>query len=171
MPRSRASPRSRGRDLITAVGDLDGDGRNDMVARRASAAASTSTAAAAGAASRRRSRSGTGWGGFTALAATGDLDGDGRADLLARDADGRMWLLPGLGGRRSAGRPVPLAGAGALRHHRWLRRLQRRRAPDLLAAETGGRRYLLPAAATAPSGIGSARSPRCAVPPRSPRAT
>ncbi|GAA2224248.1 hypothetical protein GCM10010232_06350 [Streptomyces amakusaensis] len=35
--------------------------------------------------------------GLNALATTGDVDGDGRADLLARDMKGKLWLYPGTG--------------------------------------------------------------------------
>ena len=39
---------------------------------------------------------GTGWGSFTALLA-GDWSGDGRPDLLARDADGLLFMYRGNG--------------------------------------------------------------------------
>ena len=80
----KASSRFAGHDLLTAVGDLNGDGKADLAARR------TSTG-------RLDLYVGGGKGGFdrrwTALdvssydllAATGDLDGDRQADLVARD--------------------------------------------------------------------------------------
>ncbi|MCE3292399.1 MAG: hypothetical protein K0Q84_1336, partial [Arthrobacter sp.] len=33
----------------------------------------------------------------TAIAAPGDLTGDGRADLVARDSSGVLWTYPGAG--------------------------------------------------------------------------
>ena len=44
-----------------------------------------------------RVRVGTGWNAMTALAGPGDLTGDGKADLLARDTLGQLWLYPGNG--------------------------------------------------------------------------
>jgi hypothetical protein len=35
---------------------------------------------------------------MTALAGPGDLSGDGKSDVLARDAAGILWLYPGTGG-------------------------------------------------------------------------
>jgi hypothetical protein len=32
---------------------------------------------------------------MTAFAGPGDMTGDGRADVLARDTDGMLWLYPG----------------------------------------------------------------------------
>jgi hypothetical protein len=87
----------KGFGQITAAGDLDGDGRNDVVAQH------------------RNTRSlylysGNGRGGFTRsllaetwpyqlTAATGDITGDGRADVLGRDAGGVLWVHPGTGSR------------------------------------------------------------------------
>ncbi|MEY9853487.1 YVTN family beta-propeller protein [Leifsonia sp. EB41] len=40
---------------------------------------------------------GSGWNGMTSIVVPGDFDGDGNADVLARDAAGRLWLYPGNG--------------------------------------------------------------------------
>ncbi|MEU0009594.1 VCBS repeat-containing protein [Streptomyces sp. NPDC006314] len=40
---------------------------------------------------------GSGWNRFNKLVATGDVDGDGHSDLLARDAKGDLWLHKGTG--------------------------------------------------------------------------
>ena len=40
---------------------------------------------------------GSSWGGFTALLAPGDFSGDGKPDLLVRDADGRLLMYRGNG--------------------------------------------------------------------------
>ena len=98
-----------GRDLVTAVGDRNGDGRNDLVARRITdGRLEVYRGDGTGGFSRRALQDG--WAGYTALAATGDLDGDGHNDLVARDANGRLWRVPGLGGLQ-LGTPVLLPGS------------------------------------------------------------
>lgn len=40
---------------------------------------------------------GTGWQTMTAIVGTGDINGDGRSDIVARDSSGRLFLYPGDG--------------------------------------------------------------------------
>ncbi len=47
---------------------------------------------------------GTGWTSMAWIASTGDLDGDGRADLMARDTAGTLWYYRGDGVRSFSGR-------------------------------------------------------------------
>ncbi|MFJ6935457.1 FG-GAP-like repeat-containing protein [Streptomyces sp. NPDC101132] len=97
--------------LITAFGDLTGDGRNDLIARETAAGRlwlypGTST----GGLGTRRLIGGSGWGAMNALVGAGDLNRDGRPDLLAREAaTGRLWLYPG---GSSALAPRRLIGSG-----------------------------------------------------------
>lgn len=49
---------------------------------------------------------GRGWGGFTSLIRHGDMNSDGRQDVMARDAQGRLFLYPG------TGNPAGILGAG-----------------------------------------------------------
>jgi hypothetical protein len=51
-----------------------------------------------------RVRVGGGWGGYSALVGTGDLSGDGRADLLARDTAGKLWRYASTGAGTYGGR-------------------------------------------------------------------
>ncbi|MCX5192412.1 hypothetical protein OOK31_00665 [Streptomyces sp. NBC_00249] len=44
-----------------------------------------------------RVRAATGWSPYDLLLAPGDFSGDGRQDLIARDADGDLWLHTGTG--------------------------------------------------------------------------
>ncbi|KQW49411.1 hypothetical protein ASC77_12135 [Nocardioides sp. Root1257] len=93
--------RLAGHDLISAVGDVNGDGRNDLVARvpstgrldvllrRASGTYAVRRIASSGAS-------------YNQLTSIGDVTGDGRMDLIARDTSGRPWLLAGTGGGRFA---------------------------------------------------------------------
>lgn len=79
-------------------GDLTGDGRPDMVARDTTGVLwlYTGTGKAPGVWA-ARTRVGAGWGQYDLFAATGDITGDGHADLIARDTTGVLWLYPGTG--------------------------------------------------------------------------
>lgn len=83
----------QGKDLITAVGDLNGDGRNDLVARTPSTGRLTAFYRTATGFRQRTFRS-TLFGTYNLLVGAGDINGDGRPDLLARDTAGRLWLYP-----------------------------------------------------------------------------
>lgn len=92
---AKPAPSFANRDLVTAVGDLNGDGRNDLVARRP-ATGRLDAYYGRGNGTFRAKVHGLGkiWGGYRLLVGAGDLTGDKRADLLARDASGVLWLHP-----------------------------------------------------------------------------
>ncbi|MFI8764324.1 FG-GAP-like repeat-containing protein [Streptomyces sp. NPDC053792] len=83
-------------DKITAFGNLTGDSRSDLIAVEKSTGKlwlypGTST----GLGARKLIGSG-GWNAMNALVAPGDMNGDGRADLIAREAStGKLWFYPG----------------------------------------------------------------------------
>ncbi|EME99105.1 VCBS repeat-containing protein [Streptomyces mobaraensis NBRC 13819 = DSM 40847] len=83
---------------ITGRGDLTGDGRTDIVARDKSGTLwlykGTGDINKPFAS---RTKVGGGWNQFTKLVATGDVNGDGHADLLAVDGKGALWLYKGTG--------------------------------------------------------------------------
>ena len=84
FPTSAWRTRLAGHDMLSAVGDVDGDGHHDFVARR------TSTGELVVFRGRAeggfvRSVAGRGWGGHDLIAAAGDLTRDGRGDLVVRD--------------------------------------------------------------------------------------
>jgi hypothetical protein len=81
---------------ITAIGDLTGDGRNDLVA------VATSTGRMylyPGPNLTTRIALGVGWNTMDELTGIGDFNRDGRTDLIAREkATGNLWLYPGQAG-------------------------------------------------------------------------
>ncbi|MFI0899494.1 N-acetylmuramoyl-L-alanine amidase [Streptomyces sp. NPDC020983] len=83
---------------LAADGDLNGDGKSDLVARDTTGTLwlyqGTGNAAAPYAA---RTKVGTGWQIYSNLVGTGDLNGDGKSDLVARDKSGVLWYYQGTG--------------------------------------------------------------------------
>jgi GH25 family lysozyme M1 (1,4-beta-N-acetylmuramidase) len=81
------------------LGDLNSDGRTDLVARDGSGnlwlypgTGGTGTATFGS-----PIQLGIGWNGMNAIA-LGDMNGDGRCDLMARDGGGILWLYPNAAG-------------------------------------------------------------------------
>ncbi|WND35128.1 trypsin-like serine protease [Streptomyces sp. BB1-1-1] len=88
---------------ITGKGDYNRDGKADLLARDGSGVlwlypGTGKASPALGS----RSRVGGGWSVYNAFATAGDVTGDGRPDLLARDTSGVLWLYKGTGGTGSA---------------------------------------------------------------------
>ncbi|GHF39325.1 FG-GAP repeat domain-containing protein [Streptomyces morookaense] len=86
---------------IAGLGDLNGDGKPDIVAKDRQGVlwfykGNGSTKDPFD----NRVKVGQGWNTYNTLIATGDVDGDGQSDMLARDRDGVMWLYKGNGNQR-----------------------------------------------------------------------
>jgi hypothetical protein len=85
-------------DVFAGTGDISGDGKPDLVTRDATGVLwyyqGTGDAAAPWAA---RVRIGPGWNQYDTLVGTGDLNRDGRADMVARDVSGVLWYYQGTG--------------------------------------------------------------------------
>ncbi|NGO76088.1 hypothetical protein G6045_10445 [Streptomyces sp. YC504] len=84
-------------NVLTAAGDLTGDGRPDLVARKAATGELFVYRGTASGTVGSPLRVGSGWGVYTHITGAGDLNGDGRADLLARHTDGTLYRYDGLG--------------------------------------------------------------------------
>jgi hypothetical protein len=92
-----------GMTAIQGVGDFNGDGHADLLARDAAGdvllyPGNGTSATTLGA----PITIATGWGSYTGIMGIGDFDGDGKSDVLARDAAGALWLYPGLGSATTA---------------------------------------------------------------------
>jgi hypothetical protein len=79
--------------LLVPIGDLNGDRRADMLIRDSKGAlrAYWGDGRARFAKTNKYALIGTGWDRYNALTSPGDLTGDGRADLVARDKSGTLW--------------------------------------------------------------------------------
>lgn len=128
---------------ILRIGDLNSDGREDVLARQASNGVLwfyPGTATGLG----TRKQIGTGWTGMRELTPIGDLNRDGLPDLLAvNTADKNLYLYPGRAGAALGARV--LVGAGgwdAMSELAGVGDFNRDGLPDLVARATSGTLYL-----------------------------
>ncbi|WP_158822094.1 FG-GAP repeat domain-containing protein [Streptomyces sp. NRRL F-5727] len=85
-------------DRLAGGDDLNGDGRADLLARDKAGVLWLYKGTGSGTTPyATRTRVGAGWGGYDQLVVTGDLTDDGRADAVARDRAGVLWLYKGTG--------------------------------------------------------------------------
>jgi hypothetical protein len=103
----------KGYDAVSAMvpfGDVNNDGYNDLIARSGTgylrAYLGIGQSHFGG---RTAVVLGSGWNQYNAILTSGDLTGDGIADLLARDKNGKIWRYNGTGKKTLAAR-VALAG-------------------------------------------------------------
>jgi hypothetical protein len=84
-------------NLIETAGDLNNDGKADIIAREASTGA-LNFYAGTGSGFAPAVRIGRGWEVMSAIVSGHDYNGDGKTDFLAVDANtGFLWLYPGTG--------------------------------------------------------------------------
>jgi hypothetical protein len=82
---------------IVGSGDLTGDGKGDLLAVTSTGTLYLYAGNASGMSVAGRVDLGTGWQQYNALVGAGDVTGDGRPDLLARDTSGTLWRYAGTG--------------------------------------------------------------------------
>ncbi len=82
--------------MIVAAGDLNSDGKADVLARDSAGTLWLSLGNGQGG-WLTRLRLGGGWNAMNSIVGAGDLTGDGKADVLARDTAGTLWIYPGNG--------------------------------------------------------------------------
>ncbi|MDF9715645.1 VCBS repeat-containing protein [Nocardioides sp. ChNu-153] len=84
----------RGTDNLTPVGDIDGDGRNDLLARF-KATGETYVYLGNGRGGFTPTKVARDWRSYELITSVGDLTDDGKPDLVMRDTAGKLWIIPG----------------------------------------------------------------------------
>ncbi|MFF3287487.1 N-acetylmuramoyl-L-alanine amidase [Streptomyces sp. NPDC003023] len=100
-------------NMVFSTGDMDGDGKGDAIGREGSGDIyfyrGTGTP---GAPFAPRVKVGFGWQIYNTILGPGDLNQDGKADLVARDGSGVLWFYKGTGSATSPYEPRVRVGAG-----------------------------------------------------------
>ncbi len=145
LPRTRVGAGWNIYDVVTGARDLTADGRPDMVARDRDGVLWLYQGT--GDTARPflpRTRIGAGWQIYDALTDTGDFTADGKADLIARDTDGGLWLYRGTGNATAPYAPRTKIGWGWNIYDLLLgpSDLDRDGRPDLIARDPDGGLWL-----------------------------
>lgn len=143
----RAGSTSSRTSAIVPFGDLNGDRRGDLLAR--SGAGVLTAYLGFGEAyfspestEIKKVRIGAGWNIYNALVAPGDITGDGRTDLVARDTSGKLWRYTSTGRTSFATRALIGGGWSVYTRIIGAGDLNGDRAGDMLAVDAAGNLWL-----------------------------
>jgi peptidoglycan/xylan/chitin deacetylase (PgdA/CDA1 family) len=129
-------------DAIVAPGDVNGDKRNDLLARKPDGSLWLYRGNGRGGITGISVKVGSGYQRYRTLLTPGDFNGDGKADLLGRDAAGVLWLLAGTG-TGSFKAPVKVAaGFAGYTHVFSAGDLSGDRKPDVVGLRASDGRYV-----------------------------
>ena len=136
-------------DAVVGVGDWNGDQRVDVLARRASTGELFLYPGNGRGGWGARVRLGAGWNAMNGFAGPGDVNGDGRADLVVRErATGYLWLYPGNGTGGLLARVRLGTGWGSMTALTSPGDLDGDRVPDIVVRDGSGSLWLYPRTAT-----------------------
>ncbi|HET8594362.1 MAG TPA: FG-GAP-like repeat-containing protein [Intrasporangium sp.] len=145
LPRVRLGTGWNSFDVILGPGDFNGDQRADVLARQKATGYLFLYAGTGTGALRPGVRVGTGWNIFSSVVGTGDLNGDGFADVVARErSTGYLWLYPGNGKGGWLARVRLGTGWNGMTAIMSPGDLNGDRVPDIVARDSGGRLWLYP---------------------------
>jgi hypothetical protein len=149
LPRVRLGTGWNAFSAILGPGDFNGDQRVDILARESATGFLWLYPGNGTGAFLPRVRAGTGWNAFNALVGPGDMNGDGAADVLAREAaTGILWLYRGSGSGGWLPRIRVGAGWNAMTAVVSPGDFNGDRNPDLLARDAAGVLWLYPGLGT-----------------------
>jgi hypothetical protein len=99
-------------DALTSPGDVSGDGRPDLIARNSSTGAVYLYKGTSDGKLASRVKLYDNWKGYKKIVGTGDITGDGKADLLAQDTSNNLYRYNGKGDGTFAARVEVLSNWG-----------------------------------------------------------